>query len=113
MMISVTVLANFLFESPCCTSFCRPDRSAPFVIATCVVSAVPPPHQAAKITAVKAGLQASLLVIFDSAMFRAWPQSKEVGLTSSNVVKCANYKNGDFQCNAAMSIFKALKVPCR
>ncbi|CAM9949316.1 unnamed protein product, partial [Hapterophycus canaliculatus] len=57
----------------------------------------------------KAGLQASLLVMFDAAMFKAWPLAKSVGISTSSVRKCADYKNGDFQCNAAMSLFKALK----
>lgn len=59
---------------------------------------------------VKAGLQASLLAVFDAAMVKAWPLAKEAGVTTSGVVKCINYKFGDFQCNAAMSLFKALKV---
>ncbi|CAB1103032.1 unnamed protein product [Ectocarpus sp. CCAP 1310/34] len=57
----------------------------------------------------KAGLQASLLAMFDAAMFKAWPLAKSAGITSSSVRKCADYKNGDFQCNAAMALFKALK----
>lgn len=48
--------------------------------------------------------------MFDSAMFKAWPLAKSKGITSSSVRKCVDYKNGDFQCNAAMSLFKALKV---
>ncbi|CAN0385338.1 unnamed protein product [Pylaiella littoralis] len=57
----------------------------------------------------KAGLQASLSTMFDAAMFKAWPLAKSAGITSSSVKKCMDYKNGDFQCNAAMSLFKALK----
>lgn len=68
------------------------------------------PLQATKGVALKAGLQASLLTMFDSAMFKAWPLAKSKGITSSSVRKCLDYKNGDFQCNAAMSLFKALKV---
>ncbi|CAN0568441.1 unnamed protein product, partial [Ectocarpus sp. 12 AP-2014] len=48
--------------------------------------------------------------MFDAAMFKAWPLAKSAGITSSSVRKCADYKNGDFQCNAAMALFKALKV---
>lgn len=43
-------------------------------------------------------------------MFKAWPLAKSAGVTSSSVLKCPNYKYGDFQCNAAMSLYKALKV---
>lgn len=43
-------------------------------------------------------------------MFKAWPLAKSAGVTSSSVLKCPNYKYGDFQCNAAMSLCKALKV---
>lgn len=68
------------------------------------------PLQAAKGVALKAGLQASLVTMFDAAMFKAWPLAKSKGITSSSVRKCLDYKNGDFQCNAAMSLFKALKV---
>ena len=50
------------------------------------------------------------MAIFDAAMFKAWPLAKGSGVTSSGVVKCFNYKFGDFQCNAAMSLYKALKV---
>ena len=43
-------------------------------------------------------------------MFKAWPLAKSAGVTSSSVLKCPNYNYGDFQCNAAMSLCKALKV---
>lgn len=66
--------------------------------------------QAAKCVDIKAGLQASLLAMFDAAMWKAWPLAKGAGVTSSNVIKCPNYKYGDFQCNAAMSLYKTLKV---
>lgn len=66
--------------------------------------------QAVEGVSLKAGLQASLLAMFDAAMFKAWPLAKSVGISSSSVRKCADYNNGDFQCNAAMSLFKALKV---
>ncbi|CAM9393416.1 unnamed protein product [Ectocarpus fasciculatus] len=65
--------------------------------------------KASKGVSLKAGLQASLLAMFDAAMFKAWPLAKSAGITSSSVRKCADYKNGDFQCNAAMALFKALK----
>lgn len=66
--------------------------------------------QTAKATALKAGLHASLLGLFDAALFRAWPTAKAAGVNSSSVVKCSNYKHGDFQCNVAMPLFTALKV---
>ena len=50
------------------------------------------------------------MAMFDAAMFKAWPLAKGAGITSSSVRKCPDYNNGDFQCNAAMSLFKALKV---
>eukprot|EP00752_Nemacystus_decipiens_P016540 g14783.t1 len=65
--------------------------------------------EAAKGVSLKAGLQASLVTMFDAAMFKAWPLAESKGITSSCVRKCLDYKNGDFQCNAAMSLFKALK----
>lgn len=68
------------------------------------------PLQAAKGVALKAGLQASLVTMFDAAMFKAWPLAKSKGISSSSVRKCVDYNHGDFQCNAAMSLFKALKV---
>lgn len=69
------------------------------------------PHpQAAKGVSIKGGLQASLSAMFDAAMFKAWPLAKSAGVTTSSVIKCPNYKNGDFQCNAAMALYKALKV---
>lgn len=48
--------------------------------------------------------------MFDAALFKAWPSAKEVGVTSACVVKCPNYTYGDFQCNAAMSLYRQLKV---
>lgn len=61
----------------------------------------------------KAGLHASLLGLFNAALFRAWPNAKTVGVTDSQVVKCSNYKHGDFQCNVAMPLYTALKVGLR
>ena len=68
------------------------------------------PLQAAKGVALETGLQASLSVMFDAAILRAWPLAASVGIPSSSVRKCSDYKNGDFQCTAAMPLFKALKV---
>lgn len=67
-------------------------------------------RQASKGVAAKTGIHGSLMAMFDAALFKAWPSAKGAGVTSSCVVKCPNYNYGDFQCNAAMSLYRALKV---
>lgn len=86
--------------------YLSPSLSAP----PCLSLSLSLSPQAAKGVDLKAGLQASLSTMFDAAMLKAWPLAKSVGITSSSTKKCMDYKNGDFQCNAAMSLFKALKV---
>ena len=55
-----------------------------------------------------AGLMSSLKIVFDAALVAAFPQVPEAA-TGSVIVRCANPAFGDFQCNNAMSISKALK----
>lgn len=56
------------------------------------------------------GLISSLKLVFDAAIVAAFPEAEALGLNKSVIARCANAKNGDFQCNNAMSLAKAIKT---
>ena len=51
----------------------------------------------------------SLRLIFDAAILAAFPQCP-AELQAAVISRCANPQFGDFQCNNAMSLSKALKT---
>jgi arginyl-tRNA synthetase len=55
-------------------------------------------------------LISSLKLVFDAAIVAAFPEAEALGLNKSVIARCANAKNGDFQCNNAMSLAKAIKT---
>jgi len=55
-----------------------------------------------------AGLMSSLKIVFDAAVLAAFPQVPEAR-TGSVITRCSNSAFGDFQCNNAMALSKALK----
>ena len=59
-----------------------------------------------------AGLQTSLKLVFSHAIVRAFPEAVGLKMYEAQIVRCGNPNFGDFQCNNAMSISKALKVNC-
>lgn len=57
-----------------------------------------------------AGLMSSLKLIFDAALGAAFPQCDEdQALCAAVITRCGNPAFGDFQCNNAMALSKALK----
>ena len=64
-----------------------------------------------------AGLLNSLKLLFSHAILRAFPvvsflEGEFSGLQHAVITRCANANFGDFQCNSAMALAKALKVSC-
>lgn len=59
-----------------------------------------------------AGLQTSLRLVFSHAIVNAFPETVGLQMYDAQIVRCGNPNFGDFQCNNAMSIAKALKVNC-
>lgn len=59
-----------------------------------------------------AGLQTSLRLVFSHAIVKAFPEAVGLQMYDAQIVRCGNPNFGDFQCNNAMSIAKALKVNC-
>lgn len=61
-----------------------------------------------------AGLLNSLKLLFSHALLRAFPMAAflEGGLQHAVITRCANPNFGDFQCNSAMALGKALKISC-
>lgn len=61
-----------------------------------------------------AGLLSSLRSIFTAALQAAFPSSLglglEAGLLTANLIRCNNPAFGDFQCNNAMALSKAVKA---
>jgi len=55
-----------------------------------------------------AGLMSSLKIVFDAALIAAFPQVPEAR-AGSVISRCGNAAFGDFQCNNAMGLSKALK----
>jgi arginyl-tRNA synthetase len=55
------------------------------------------------------GLVSSLRKLFTDAVVAAFPQATALGLADAVVTKCTNEKFGDYQCNNAMALGKALK----
>ena len=55
-----------------------------------------------------AGLMSSLKIVFDAAVLAAFPQVAEAR-AGSVITRCSNSAFGDFQCNNAMALSKALK----
>lgn len=55
-----------------------------------------------------AGLMSSLKIVFDAALIAAFPQLTEAR-AGSVITRCGNAAHGDFQCNNAMGLSKALK----
>jgi len=56
-----------------------------------------------------AGLLSSLRAIFTYAITKAFPVSRQLKINEGNIARCANVAFGDFQCNNAMALSKALK----
>lgn len=74
---------------------------------------LPPVTRATLATAIDwtaTGLISALKIIFDAAIVAAFPEAEALGLNKSVIARCANAKNGDFQCNNAMSLAKAIKT---
>lgn len=64
-----------------------------------------------------AGLLNSLKTLFSHAILNAFPAVPYLlgdysGLQHAVITRCANANFGDFQCNSAMGLAKALKVSC-
>jgi len=64
-----------------------------------------------------AGLLNSLKLLFSHAILSAFPvvpflEGDFCGLQHAVITRCANANFGDFQCNSAMALAKALKVNC-
>lgn len=59
-----------------------------------------------------AGLQTSLRLVFSHAIVKAFPETVGLQMYEAQIVRCGNPNFGDFQCNNAMTISKALKVNC-
>ena len=64
-----------------------------------------------------AGLLNSLKILFSHAILNAFPAVPYLpgdysGLQHAVITRCANASFGDFQCNSAMGLAKALKVSC-
>ncbi len=55
------------------------------------------------------GLISGLKMIFNAAIAAAYPESLTLNLESAVVTRCANANFGDFQCNNALALSKALK----
>lgn len=55
------------------------------------------------------GLMSSLRKLFTDAVVAAFPQASALGIAEAVVTKCTNEKFGDYQCNNAMALGKALK----
>lgn len=74
---------------------------------------LPPVTRATLATAIDwtaTGLISALKLIFDAAIVAAFPEAESLGLNKAVIARCANAKNGDFQCNNAMSLAKAIKT---
>jgi hypothetical protein len=56
------------------------------------------------------GLISALRLLFNAAIAAAFPESLTLSLESASVVRCANAAFGDFQCNNALALSKALKT---
>lgn len=59
------------------------------------------------------GLVSSLKIIFDAAVLAAFPElaaHPHLNLHKAVITRCSNPKNGDFQCNNAMALAKAIKT---
>lgn len=50
-----------------------------------------------------------LRALFTNAIRNAFPQSISLGLDAAVIAKCGNPAHGDYQCNNAMALTKALK----
>lgn len=80
---------------------------------------LPPPVKAVLAEAIdweSAGLISSLRAIFTAALKVAYPidlLGVETNLVTANVIRCNNPAFGDFQCNNAMALAKALKTNSR
>lgn len=55
------------------------------------------------------GIQGMLRAIFTNAIRKAFPLSIPLGLDLAVIARCGNPTNGDYQCNNAMALTKALK----
>ena len=57
------------------------------------------------------GLQAALEALFTAAMHKAFPQlAGDAAFRVADVAKCGNAAMGDYQCNSAMALYRALKA---
>ena len=56
-----------------------------------------------------AGLLTSLQTIFTHAIREAFPDTPFYQLDQADVARCNNANRGDFQCNNALALGKALK----
>jgi arginyl-tRNA synthetase len=109
-IVASAFFAEALATANTLSTSARPTEATPAAAASAVATTGSAPSgPVVEIDVAASGLMSSLRKLFTDAVVAAFPQASALGLADAVVTKCTNEKFGDYQCNNAMALGKALK----